>query len=357
MKQKFISRTILNLLLLILAVATGYSQVKGSEQVVKQDREVGSFSGIKVKSGIDLAVRQGTDNALVVEADENLQEYIISEVKEGVLHIYVKKNTNIMRSTKMDAHVSVKDLESLSISGGGDVESVNRIASEDLAISISGGGDLKFEFSANSTHCSVAGGGDVILEGECKEMKTSIAGGGDLVMDVSISSLALSMSGGGDAVIDGGDNISEVKISMSGGGELVLEGVCKTVQVSVSGGGNVVCDAGNIVSEAAFSVGGGGNLTMELNAEDLKVSVGGGGDANLKGSSEKFSGEIKSGGDLRAEDFKIQTADLELTGGSDAWIQVEKNLTIKGSGGSQIYIKGDPQIDANLTGGSKIHHK
>ena len=357
MKRKFITRTILNFLVFMFAVSTGYSQVSGSGNVVKQDRKTGTFTGISVSSGIDLTVKQGTQNALIIEADDNLQDYIISEVEKGVLKIYVKPNSRINRSHAMDAHVTISNLKSISVSGGGDIESVNKITSDDLAFSVSGGGDLAFEFSASDTKCSVSGGGDVALDGESREMQTSISGGGDLVMDVAMSSLMLSMSGGGDAVIDGGDGGSETKISMSGGGDLVMDMACELVSVSVSGGGDVVVDAGDQVSNASFSVGGGGDLALELNANELAISMVGGGDANLNGSADRFSGEIKSGGDLQARGFMIQTASLELIGGSDAWIHVEKDLAVKGTGGSQIYVTGNPRIDANLTGGSKVHQE
>ena len=89
--------------------------------------------------------------------------------------------------------------------------------------------------------------------------------------------------------------------------------------------------------------------------EDLAISVTGGGDASLKGTANKFAGEIKSGGDLDAPDFRIKAAKIELSGGSDARINVEEELLLKASGGSQIHLKGDPHVDANLTGGSKLH--
>ena len=104
-------------------------------------------------------------------------------------------------------------------------------------------------------------------------------------------------------------------------------------------------------------MGGGGDLSMDLQASDCMITIGGGGDAHLKGAAEKFYGEIKSGGDLDASAFRIQAAKLDLTGGSDATINVEKELILNSSGGGQIYLNGDPQVEANLKGGSKLHRK
>ena len=103
MKQKIIIKSILTLIVLLLAVPMLFSQVRGNGNVEKQERNVGDFTGIEVRSGIDLVVNQGDQSKLVIEADENLQEYIITEVESGVLKIYVQKNTRINRSSAMDA--------------------------------------------------------------------------------------------------------------------------------------------------------------------------------------------------------------------------------------------------------------
>jgi hypothetical protein len=85
--------------------------------------------------------------------------------------------------------------------------------------------------------------------------------------------------------------------------------------------------------------------------------MGGGGDASLSGGSENFEAVIKSGGDLYAAEFKVKTADLQLSGGSDAKVNVSGSLNVTANGGGHIYVTGDPQINANLSGGSKIHEK
>ncbi len=97
-----------------------------------------------VRGGIDLLVRHGDQNNVVIETDENLQEYIITEVESGILYIYVQKNARINKSSVMDAHVTVNQLNKLKVSGGGDVQSQGLINADDISIAISGGGDLQF---------------------------------------------------------------------------------------------------------------------------------------------------------------------------------------------------------------------
>jgi hypothetical protein len=357
MKRKSLTETVLVLLALMLITCTGFAQVMGNGNVIEQKRKVDEFKGVSIRSGIDLSIQQGSPAGLVIETDENLQEYIISEVREGILKIYIRENTNIRKSTRMVAHVTVSDLRKIGVSGGGDVESVNKISTDELDVNISGGGDLEFELTANRTECNISGGGDASLDGIIKELEASLSGGGDLELDAEVGMLDLDLSGGGDAEIEGGDKASGVSIAISGGGDLDLDIACEKLKTTMSGGGDATIVAGENVTKAYVDITGGGDLSMKLNAVECIISVGGGGDASLTGSAEKFQGEIKSGGELDAAGFKTKIAKLDLTGGSDARIHVDEELSVNASGGSQIYVSGNPHIDSNLTGESKVHSR
>lgn len=357
MKQKILIKTSSALLILLLVVPSLFAQVRGNGNVETQERSVGDFTGIEVRSGIDLIVKQGDQPNVVIETDENLQEYIITEVESGILKIYVQKNARIFKSSAMDAHVTVNQLSKLRVSGGGDVQSQGQINADDIGIAISGGGDLQFDLKAKRAKCDVSGGGDVGLDADIEEFKAALSGGGDIHFDGDLGLLDLSVSGGGDAKINGGSEADGVMVSMSGGGDLILEIACNKIKVSSVGGGDVSASAGSDVLQAGFSLAGGGDLSLEIDAGDLAISMGGGGDASLRGSANKFSCEIKSGGDLDAPDFRVKAAKINLSGGGNGSIHVDEELIINASGGSDIYLSGDPHIDASLSGGGKVHRK
>ena len=165
MKPKSILKASLWTLVLVLISSSLFAQIRGNGNVVQDQRNVSAFSGIVVKSGIDLFVKQGNNISLEIKADENLQQYIITEVKDNILYVYVEKNRNIWNSHAMDAYVTVKDINSIKVSGGGDVESESIVKTDGIKIGISGGGNLEFELEAKKAHCAVSGGGDVELKG------------------------------------------------------------------------------------------------------------------------------------------------------------------------------------------------
>ena len=296
-----------------------FTQITGDGNVVVQDRNVGDFTGIVVKSGIDLMISQGDQAKLAVKADQNLQEYIISEVKDNVLYVYIKENTQVSRSHDMDALVTVTELNKVKISGGGDVQSQSMITTDEIGFGLSGGGDLDFELAAIRADCLV--------------------------------------SGGGDAVILGGTKANNVDITISGGGNLDMEIACEKLTTTVSGGGDVRIAAGDNVNKADLTILGGGELDLMVNAESLNVTVSGGGDTSLTGSGNELTCEIRSGGNLNAGKYKARNVNLNLTGGSADEVHAEENLKVVASGGGQLYVIGNALIDAKLTGGSEVHQK
>lgn len=357
MKKKTLIKTISTLFLLLLLVPSLLAQVRGNGNVEKQERNLGDFTGIEVRSGIDLIVNQGDQPNVVIETDENLQKYIITEVESGILKIYVQTNARINRSSAMDAHVTVARIEKIRVSGGGDVQSRGLINADAISIALSGGGDLQFDLTARRAKCDVSGGGDVSLDADIGEFKAALSGGGDLHFDGDLGLIDLSMSGGGDAKINGGSGADGVMISMSGGGDLILDIACEKIKVSSVGGGDVSASVGSDVSLAGFALSGGGDLSLEIDAGDLSVSMAGGGDAAIRGSANKFAGEFKSGGELDAPNFRVKAAKIDLSGGGDGNIHVVEELIINASGGSDLYLRGDPHIDAKLSGGGKVHRK
>lgn len=69
------------------------NRVEGDRNVISEKRQVNEdFSKVKVSSGIDLYIKQGSKTSLTVEADENLHDIIITEVVGGKLKIYTEKN-------------------------------------------------------------------------------------------------------------------------------------------------------------------------------------------------------------------------------------------------------------------------
>ncbi len=96
---RIIVTSIISLLLLSCNFMTG---VDGNGNVVSVEREISSdFNEIKVSQGLDLYITQSDHVSLSIEADENLQDIIMTEVENSVLRIYAAENIRRANSKKI----------------------------------------------------------------------------------------------------------------------------------------------------------------------------------------------------------------------------------------------------------------
>jgi len=356
MKTQIKFKTILAILWMVMVSYSLSAQIRGDQNVIRKSRNVGTFHSVVVKNGIDAFIQQGNTQSIEIETDNNLHEYLMTEVNGGVLKIYFDRNISSRRAS--NAYITVTDLKLLEVSGGGDVESTETIKVGDIEISVSGGGDLNFDLEANNLECNVSGGGDAEMATKAQSVKINISGGGDLDLGAEAGNFEGTISGGGDADIALGAATKKVQLNISGGGDLDLGTEAENISVMVTGGGDADIAAGSNVDKAHIVISGGGDLDISTQARMLDIKVTGGGDIEAAGSAEDLNAEVRDGSDMYAQTLKVTNATVTLSGGSTADLFVTGNMEVSASGGGNIYIKGNPNIrSSNLSGGSKIINK
>jgi hypothetical protein len=128
--------------------------VKGSGNVVTEDRNVTGFKSVEVGGIFHVEITARKDFSVQVEADDNLLQYIKTEVNNGVLEIRNQKKINtrgriMVRITAPDiervdafgvAKVSISDLKNSSLTLDTSGASKITVAGEtrDLAVDVSG---------------------------------------------------------------------------------------------------------------------------------------------------------------------------------------------------------------------------
>jgi hypothetical protein len=114
--------------------------IKGDGNVVSQERTASGFYGVAIQGAANVNVQHGADYKVVVTTDNNLQEFVLVEVKNDVVRINTEPKTNL-RPTKLIVDVHLPELKSINLSGVGNVKLSDGNAS-DLKISLSGVGNI-----------------------------------------------------------------------------------------------------------------------------------------------------------------------------------------------------------------------
>jgi hypothetical protein len=209
--------------------------VYGNNDVVSKERKTGPFTGIKVSTGIDVYLKQGNNEAITVEADENLHEYIITEVKQGVLHVYT--DANIRRAERKRVYVTMRDIESIQTTSAGDVIGETPVRSNRLELSASSAGDIKLEVYAKEVKADISSSGDVTLSGEADILDANLSSAGDLnAFNLEVREADVSASSAGDADV----NVSErITARASSAGDINYMGNPEYVDAHSSSAGGI----------------------------------------------------------------------------------------------------------------------
>jgi citrate lyase gamma subunit len=209
--------------------------VEGHGNVVTKERKTDSFTGLKVSSGIDVYLKQGNTETVTVEADENLHEYILTEVRGGILNVY--SEYNIRSADKKRVYVTMKEVNSIRTSSAGDVYGESPINSDDLELSASSAGDIKLEVKAKKIDIDISSSGDISLTGETDMLRADLSSAGDLnAYDLKSREADVSVSSAGDADV----NVSErITARASSAGDVNYKGDPKYVDAHSSSAGGI----------------------------------------------------------------------------------------------------------------------
>ena len=209
--------------------------VYGDGNVVKKERSAGLFSGVKVSTGIDVFLSQGDKMSLSVEADENLHEYILTEIKDDVLHVYTE--ANIRKAEMKRVYVTMKEINYLSTSSAGDLIGETPVRTNDLKLNASSAGDIKLEAYAKNVEVDISSSGDITLTGEADILGGDLSSAGDLnAYDFKVREADLSVSSAGDADI----YVTErLRASASSAGDINYKGDPKYLEAHSSSAGGI----------------------------------------------------------------------------------------------------------------------
>jgi hypothetical protein len=215
----------------------GNERVKGNGNVTTITRSTGDYDGVGVGGFFDVILVKGTEGKVKIEGEENLMEYIITEVKKGVLQIKVKKGVNIKTTRRLTVTVPVKQIDQVSLGGSGNVSGDLLLKADDFGVSLGGSGNIDLRVDADNVSSSIGGSGNIKLQGKANYMKSSIAGSGTIkAYELQVNSIKATIAGSGDIRISVKD---EIKATVAGSGSIYYKGNPPKIKTKSVGSGSV----------------------------------------------------------------------------------------------------------------------
>jgi hypothetical protein len=245
----------------VFLVIAGLTTMFASGQK-KETRTVSGFTGIDASSVFDITVTKGNVESLVIEADDAVMPLVRSEVRNGVLHLYLDNAGKVKNIKTLKASVVMKNLDNVSLSGACKLAANDLFTPDRFKADCSGASQLTINLSTGQLKLGVGGA--------CKiQMKANVTG--NTGIDVS-----------GTSKIQGELKANDVKFSSSGVSSVDLTGSASDLKIDVSGTSNV--PAGNCtVKTATIESSGTSKVTVHV-TDVLKVNSSGASIVNYKGS-------------------------------------------------------------------------
>jgi len=207
---------------------------EGSGNIISENRNVSRFTGLSVSGPFEVVVTTGSSDKVVVEADDNLMDYVETEVNGNLLKIKLKRNFNL-RNAHLKAFVSTPGLNKIKASAAADVSLKSGIVSPNkIDLQTSSAASIRGNVDAPNISGSASSGSKLDLTGKSRNLDLSSSSGATIeAYDLLAEYTKASSSSGASIKTFASINLDA---SASSGGEVAYRGSSKVIRKESSGG-------------------------------------------------------------------------------------------------------------------------
>ena len=209
--------------------------IRGEGEVKEETRKISGFEKVEISRGLEVFLVPDSQQYVVVEADENLHDVILTKVKDGTLEVYTEKFIRSAQSRKV--HVHFVHLRGIKSTSGAVVQSRGPVRSKTLEISASSGSRQTLEVNAGQFEGGCSSGAQIDLEGKADRATLKASSGAQLNGDHFMASECHAKSSSGAHIRTGVKD--KLVAQASSGGHIYYSGDPATTRFESSSGGSI----------------------------------------------------------------------------------------------------------------------
>ncbi|MFN8346627.1 MAG: head GIN domain-containing protein [Spirosomataceae bacterium] len=103
-----------------------------------------------------------------------------------------------------------------------------------------------------------------------------------------------------------------------------------------------------------LDISGASKSEIQVKAQSIVMDISGASTINLIGSANRIEGEISGATSLRAYDFQVKDAFLDVSGASSIKVSVSGKLEVEASGASSVRYRGTASVRSSTSGASSV---
>ncbi len=231
-----VTKAIIVVITSLLLFSCGLERVDGDGNVVTKERKLeGSFTKISAGTGLEVIIEQGSGQMVTIEADQNLHEHIMTEVKNGELEI--KADVNIGNVTAKKVIIRLPNVESIESGSGCTVTGRNTLKSDTILLSAASGSSMTVSIEAENATLESGSGSSLTVSGKVDNLDTDSGSGSTLnAKELTAKKVKSKASSGSTTNVNPTESLSA---NASSGGKILFVSTPESIDKKTSSGGSV----------------------------------------------------------------------------------------------------------------------
>lgn len=141
--------------------------IEGNGNIVKKTETIEKFTTIDARGAFKIIVIQGEKEAVEIETDENLMDYIIIKNESG--NLIIDSREKIDATGDIIVKIYFKTLSSIELSGACELTNMGELNFDDINFDCDGASDCNLKLTAQNCKFELSGASEIYLEGATKK--------------------------------------------------------------------------------------------------------------------------------------------------------------------------------------------
>lgn len=260
----------------VTGTVTDYHKItiKGSDTLVKRTKNAAEFHVVTAKRGVGVII--GDFDQFIIEANDNVIDYVITEVKNGKLTVSIDDAVNVR-----NLHVIVKipnngKIHTINASSGASVKTEQAVQTESLECQLSSAATLDAALKADRCQIRLSSGAEMRCVADFTTCSIQATSAAELTASVKAQSL---------------------KVHQSSGAEVRLTGSCETLEAGLSSGAELHAKQLEVRRSALVNASSGADASVNC-AGELTAHASSGADIVYTGDC-RVNRQTSSGGSVK----------------------------------------------------------
>ncbi len=225
--------------LVIIFSSCGEPCIEGNGNIQSETRTVNSFINVTLLGDFDVYIEQSTVNEVIVEGDNNLLPYVLTENRSSsTLEIRNANNRCLEGSRPIKVYIKTTDINRVTNAGSGFIQ-CDRVFNKKLEVINSGSGDIDvINLDTYDLYVTLSGSGQIYFSGKTLNSDMVLSGSGKIkAQDMDSEECKIVLSGSGVAYVF---VIDYLNASVPGSGTIYFYGRPTTVVKRIDGSGDII---------------------------------------------------------------------------------------------------------------------